>query len=202
MLSLLLLASIPAAFSATAPGPAGAANDYVQSSKNGEFLSKYYPEGALKRGEQGKVTFQLTIEPDGSIGRCEVTESSGSKSLDAETCDIMVRFARTKPVRNEDGRSIRAKQPGYIVWKLPEGTTQVAAATAVTMPKPEPLICKREAKTGSLIAKTKQCLTRTEWARQQRENQDEMDRLQGKGVCGRADGGPCLPVCPSSGMTC
>jgi periplasmic protein TonB len=195
MFSLLLLASVPATFGAAASGPAEGANDYVEASKNGEFLSRYYPEGAAKRGEQGKVTFQLTIEPDGSIGRCEVTESSGFRALDNETCDIMVRFARTKPVRNEDGRAIRAKQPGYIVWRLPEGATQVAATTALTMPKPEPLICKREAKTGSLVAKVKQCLTRTEWARQQREHQDEMDRLQGKGVCGGE--APCMPICPN-----
>jgi len=188
------------ASTATALAPADNPSDYVQSSKNGEFLSKYYPEGALKRGEQGKVTFQLTIEPDGSIGKCDVTESSGSKALDGETCDIMVRFARTKPVRNEDGRAIRAKQPGFIMWKLPAGAAQMAQAAPASMPKPEPLICKREAKTGSLIAKTKQCLTRTEWARQQREHQDEIDRLQGKGFCG--GDAPCVPMCVNLNRAC
>ena len=200
MLSLLLLAAIPVSSTAAAAGVAQPTDDYVQAAKNGEFLSRYYPEGAARRGEQGKVTFQLTIEPDGSIGRCIVTESSGFRALDTETCDIMVRFARTKPVRNEDGRAIRGRQPGYIVWKLPQGATQLAVATAATMPQPEPLICKREPKTGSLIAKTKQCLTRTEWLQQEQQWKDEINRIQGRGHCGGPD--PCIPMCPNLGRAC
>ena len=200
MLSLLLLAAIPVSITAATASVAQPTDDYVQASKNGEFLSRYYPEGAAKRGEQGKVTFQLTIEPDGSIGRCTVTESSGFRALDTETCDIMVRFARTKPVRNGDGRAIRARQPGYIVWKLPGGAIKIAATTATTMPQPDSLICKREPKTGSLIAKTKQCLTRTEWSQQEQQWKDEINRIQGRGHCGGP--APCIPTCPNLGRAC
>src|SRR3954470_23289533 len=106
MMPLLLLASIPSMLWTADGGAANAADQMVRDSKNGEFLWKYYPQGALKRGEQGRVAFRLTIEPTGTIGTCEVTESSGFKALDAETCDIMGLYARVEPVRNSDGRAI------------------------------------------------------------------------------------------------
>ena len=180
MLPLLFLASIPALNSTVAAAP-GTEQAIVRQSANGEFLTKNYPPGALKRGEQGRVGFKLTIEPDGSLGTCDVTESSGYASLDKETCEIMLRHARLSPVRNGEGRAIRASQSGFIVWRLPDGATRVASTSAKTMPKPDQIICKRSQTTGSLVAKTKQCMTRNEWARTQRQAQDEMDRYQGRG---------------------
>src|SRR3954451_20034966 len=109
-------------------GATAVQDQMIHASQNGEFLWKYYPPGALKRGEQGRVAFKLTIEPTGTIGTCDVTESSGFKALDAETCDIMGLYARVEPVRNSDGRAIRATQAGFIVWKLPPGAVKVASA--------------------------------------------------------------------------
>ncbi len=188
MLTLLLLATIPGALSsAVAAGP-DSNEQVVRQSTNGEFLANHYPPGALKRGEQGKVGFKLTIEPDGSLGKCDVTESSGFASLDRETCEVLVAYARLKPVRDSEGRAVRAAQPGFIVWRLPAGATRVATTTASKMPKPDQLICKRTEVTGSLIAKVRQCLTRVEWARQDAQNRDEMDRLQGRARSCGGDG--------------
>jgi TonB family protein len=184
MLTLLLLASIPSALSSALAGGPDSAEQTVRQSTNGEFLSKHYPPGAYKRGEQGRVGFRLTIEPDGSLGKCDVTESSGFAALDRETCEVMVAYARLKPVRDSEGRAVRSIQPGFIVWRLPPGATRVASAGANKMPKPDQIICKREPTTGSLIAKTKQCLTRREWARQDAQNKDEMDLFFRGHSCG------------------
>lgn len=151
--------------------------------KNREFLVKNYPPGALKRGEQGRVAFRITIEPDGSLGQCEVTESSGFAGLDNETCEIMIFNARLKPVRDESGRAIRSKQNGFIVWRLPEGAQALAASGAETMPKPDEVLCKRSQKTGSLIAKTKQCMTREEWARTEQNTRDQVDNIMFRAHC-------------------
>jgi len=178
---LLILASLPAMLWTVDGSANDAADQMVHASKNGEFLWKYYPPGALKRGEQGRVAFNLTIEPTGVISSCDVTESSGFKALDAETCDIMGLYARVSPVRNADGRAIRAEQPGYIVWKLPPGSTRFASASgAKTLSKPDQLVCRRDITTGSLVATTKQCLTKTEWAAQARAARDATEQLQGK----------------------
>jgi hypothetical protein len=109
-----------------------------------------------------------------------VTQSSGFASLDNETCEMMVSYARLKPVRDSHGRAVRSVQPGFITWKLPAGVASVASTNVKKMPKPDGLVCKRIESTGSLIARTRQCLTRTEWARQERVTRDEMERLQGK----------------------
>lgn len=181
MVPLIVFATIPSMLSsAFAAGP-NSAEQVVRQSTNGEFISKHYPPDAYKRGEQGKVAFRLTVEPDGSLGTCDVTESSGFATLDKETCEVMLRYARLKPVRNSDGRAIRATQAGFIVWKLRDGAAPAAAAQAQTMLKPDQIICKRTETTGSLIRRTKQCMTRAEWARNQRQNQDNIDEFQGKG---------------------
>jgi TonB family protein len=181
MVPFLVLASITPMLWNMGSGAPTASDTMVQDAKNGEFLWKYYPQGALKRGEQGRVAFKLTIEPTGTIGACEVTESSGFKSLDAETCEIMALYARVQPVRNAEGRAIRAQQDGFIVWKLPPGSVQIASASPTkTMPKPDQLVCRKDITTGSLIATTKQCMKRSEWERQQRETRDKFEQLQGK----------------------
>jgi TonB family protein len=202
MLPLLLLSSVPAMLWSMDSGAPQANNQMVRAEKNGQFLWDYYPPGALKRGEQGRVAFKLTIEPTGTIGTCEVTESSGFKALDAETCDIMGLYARVQPVRNAEGRAIRAEQDGFIVWKLPPGATQVASAsTSKTMKKPDALVCRKDIATGSLIATVKQCMTRAEWKEQEQQNRETASRLQGVGYCD-GGGGPCLPPCPSHGSSC
>src|ERR1044072_5954944 len=164
MIPLFLLASITPMLWQMGSGAPAASDTMVRDAKNGEFLWKYYPQGALKRGEQGRVAFKLTIEPTGTIGACEVTESSGFKCLDAETCEIMALYARVQPVRNAEGRAIRAQQDGFIVWKLPPGAVQVASASPSTpLPTPNHLIGRKAITTGSLIATTRQCMKRSEW---------------------------------------
>src|SRR4029453_6386448 len=169
MLRLLLVSAVAMSTAVTAQTPAAAPQQTPQQAQNREFLLKQYPPGAESRHEQGKVAFRLTIEPDGSLSSCEVTESSGYSGLDNETCEIVVRYGLLKPVMGSDGRAIRATQNGFINWKLPADTAPVATAAApapngATMAKPDEIICKKSAKTGSLIAKTKQCMTRREWA--------------------------------------
>ena len=201
MVPMLMLASITLGLSSMDSAAPGASDQMVRASQNGEFLWKYYPPGALKRGEQGRVAFKLTIEPTGTVSTCDVTESSGFAALDKETCDIMGLYARVAPVRSADGRAIRAVQDGFIVWKLPPGATQMASAsTKKTMPKPDGLVCRKDTKTGSLIATTTQCMTRAEWKEQDAVNRQAVDQMGlGKGYC---DGGgaPCLPPCPSANV--
>ena len=181
MVPLLIFASLTTMLTSSGGGAPASRDQMVREAANGAFVSNHYPAGALKRGEQGRVGFRLTVEPDGSIGACDVTESSGFKSLDQETCEIMVRYARTKPVRNAEGRSIRTTSPGHIVWKLPANVTKVASSSAATMDKPDKLICKRVAETGSLIARTRQCLSKRQWLQAEQEAREAAERIQGKG---------------------
>src|SRR6476659_9879964 len=94
MIPLFVFASISAMLW-SADGTALNANGQVAShDKNIEFIWNNYPPGALKRGEQGRVAFRVTIDRTGLISTCEVTESSGFKALDRETCEMMSLYAQ------------------------------------------------------------------------------------------------------------
>ena len=104
----------------------------VRQSRNGEFMTKYYPPTARSRGEQGKVGFQITIDDDGFMTSCEVTASSGFKNLDRETCDFLIKYGKVKPARDSSGRTIATTQQGYMNWKLPPGSPRMAMADTST----------------------------------------------------------------------
>ena len=165
----------------------------VRMSTNGEFIARNYPVRALKAREQGKVGFRLVVEPDGSLGSCDVTQSSGSKSLDSETCELILRHARLTPVRNAEGRAVRAVQNGHINWKLPANAPQMASAAASKGPDPERIICKRTAKTGSLVSRTKQCMTARQWAEAARIARGQADDLIGRGFFEDEQGAQACP---------
>ena len=175
MRTMLYLAALTAMAGSAAIGAVQAS---VQERKNGEFIADHYPPEALKRGEQGRVAFRLTIDKEGKIAGCDVTESSGFAILDRETCELLVRYAHLKPVVDSDGRRIRATRSGHIVWTLPSRDVALATTDAVTMPKPDPMICKRTSRPGSLIIKVRRCMTKSEWALQERLTQDEVRRAQ------------------------
>src|SRR5215203_18935 len=149
MIHFLLLASIPASLAVVAYGET-ASGQAVTAMKNGEFLAKNYPPRALAAGEQGKVGFRIVVEPDGSLGSCDVTQSSGFGSLDNETCELIVRNARLPVIRNVDGRAVRAVQNGYINWVHPGVNVKLASTSGAVVEKPDKIICKRTAATGSL----------------------------------------------------
>ncbi len=167
-------------------GAAAAANTpqagSTSAARNGEFIARNYPPEALKRGEQGRVGFELTIESDGSLAGCAVTQSSGHKFLDEGTCEFLIRHAQMKPVVDTEGRRVRATRSGYIDWKLPKNAGSLAAASAGPA-KTDPLICKRTQAPGSLVIKVRRCMTKSEWALQERLVQDDIARSRDRVMC-------------------
>jgi len=197
MIQLLLFASIPAAIAVSTIEEASG-DRAVTMKANGEFLAKNYPPRALKAGQQGKVGFRLVVEPDGSLGSCDVTQSSGFEALDDETCEIILRNARLPVVRDADGRSVRAVQNGFINWKHPGIPGKAAAVkTASAGQTPDKIICRKSSATGSLIKRTKQCMTSREWSETQRIQRERAYDIIGKGhneeghVCTLPSGLPC-----------
>jgi periplasmic protein TonB len=77
-----------------------------------------YPREAFARGEQGTVFFALLVLPNGRVGNCRVTRSSGSSSLDARTCEIMVRHARFVPARDAQGNPVSGTHESSLGWFL------------------------------------------------------------------------------------
>ena len=67
------------------------------------FSTDDYPVMAWIGEEEGTVRFRLAIDPEGRVSACEVTETSGSLSLDQRTCEILTLRARYNPARDATG---------------------------------------------------------------------------------------------------
>lgn len=174
----LSLALLAAPVAATTP------EDEVRHKANGEFLFKHYPPKALAAGEQGRVSFRITLDEKGELTSCDVTKSSGYASLDSETCDLMQRYARFTPEVNSEGRSVTATRNGFVNWQLPPAALAAAKPRAITTAalKPDKIICRRGIRTGSLASSERRCMSQSDWAKMTREARGRLREVQGKGA--------------------
>jgi len=160
--------------------------DAAQSveSKNGEFIFSQYPPQSLAKGEQGIVQFQASVDEKGRVMSCKVTQSSGFKRLDRETCDLIVDHASFKPALDSSGKASEAIHEGFVNWRIPGG---VRTAGKIGGKSPDEVVCKRQPRPGSLVAGSRLCLTGREWAEYAQKNQDEFGDIQGKFGSSRED---------------
>lgn len=157
------------------------ARDSQTIERNLVVVMKSYPAESLKRGEEGTVQFRVTTDRRGRLDACQVVKSSGYAALDTATCTMLLAGATATPLRSEDGWHVVGNRDGIVEWKLPEGGARPASRptfTAVRNAMGEPLICKRQDKTGSLVISEKVCLTADEWNRAKDYAQSEVHRLQ------------------------
>jgi TonB family protein len=111
----LLLALAPTVAAAAADGPTRARSGATLATL---FSDADYPADALRNGEEGIVAFRLDVTADGRPGRCAVTASSGSTSLDSTTCRILIERARFEPARDRNGKPTADSVNGRIVWRM------------------------------------------------------------------------------------
>jgi len=162
-------------------------------SKNGEFIFRQYPPRALAAGEQGSVRFKAEVDAKGNVLSCRVTAGSGFERLDRETCDMIVQHATFKPALDGGGKAREAVHDGIVNWRIP-GMAPAAKIASIGGKSPDEIVCRRVTKTGSLIARSRVCMTRREWTASAEHNQDDWGTMQGRkgfSICG----GPDLPPC-------
>lgn len=78
-----------------------------------------YPLEALRRREQGRVSFELAMTAEGRASDCRILQSSGSALLDQRTCAIMRARAHLPPARDAEGRPTGDTVRSAIVWRIP-----------------------------------------------------------------------------------
>lgn len=83
------------------------------------FSTDDYPPEAWRNGEQGTVAVRLTVGADGKVADCIVTQSSGSPSLDVQTCRILWSRAQFVPARDAKGNPVQDSYNQRIRWELP-----------------------------------------------------------------------------------
>jgi len=75
-----------------------------------------YPRDLRERGVGGRVEFTFTVEPNGRVGRCSVTRSSGVAELDALTCRLVQQRFVYRPSTDRYGRPIEDEVDGVHDW--------------------------------------------------------------------------------------
>jgi protein TonB len=86
----------------------------------GEITSRDYPRDLRDAGIGGRVQFTFTVEPNGRVGRCTITRSSGVPELDALTCRLVQQRFVYRPSTDRYGRPIADEVDGEHDW-VPHG---------------------------------------------------------------------------------
>ena len=159
-----------------------------------EIVFQNYPEHALAAGEEGPVFFTVTLDKEARPISCQVTHGSGYPDLDAETCNLIVQHAVFSAARDANGKITRQTTEGVVNWTLPGHAPAPINMTALAAgSKPEPQICRKALKTGTLASVERVCMTPTEWAKQGDDSKYPYQEMQGKkgftseGMCQASD---------------
>lgn len=99
---------------------AGAAAEAMQPPRlrNADAVITFqdYPEAAARRSENGIVSVALDVSADGRVTSCEITEGTGSASLDERTCALFKARAKFDPAMDESHRAIPAQFRTAVAW--------------------------------------------------------------------------------------
>ncbi len=79
-----------------------------------------YPGQAVRDRREGVVAFKLTIDAEGRVKQCSVTQSSGATELDDATCATISKRARFTAGQDANGKAVEGEYTSRVSWKLPE----------------------------------------------------------------------------------
>ncbi|NIJ08096.1 protein TonB [Sphingomonas vulcanisoli] len=79
-----------------------------------------YPPGAMREGREGTTRVSWTINEQGKIENCQVTQSSGSPDLDETACRLLTRRGKYSPAKDQNGQPMRSSASRSIRWTIPK----------------------------------------------------------------------------------
>lgn len=127
----------------------------------GLFSTEDYPLQSIANAEEGTVAVLLRIDPAGHLADCVVDQSSGSTSLDLQTCRIFWLRARFDPARDKSGRAVESAVRQRIRWVLPEAepvpVTAWSSRVSIDYIKDGGVVACRIETTGALKADDSDC---------------------------------------------
>ena len=78
-----------------------------------------YPAPAVQAHEEVTTYYRLTVNVEGKVKDCTITQSSGHPSLDQAACRQLTERARFKPALDKHGRVIESTYSNRVAWKIP-----------------------------------------------------------------------------------
>jgi protein TonB len=82
----------------------------------GEITPRDYPRGLREAGIGGRVAFTFIVQPNGRVGGCTITRTSGVPELDALTCRLIQQRFIYRPSTDRYGRPIADQIEGEHDW--------------------------------------------------------------------------------------
>lgn len=98
-----------------APRGASPSNDRLQW-----ITTADYPASALRREDEGLAEYRVIVGSDGRVSACEVTASTGSRTLDDATCRYISKRARFDAATDESGARVVGSYEGTVRWRIPD----------------------------------------------------------------------------------
>ena len=82
----------------------------------GALSGRDYPRAAKRVRASGTVLVRYTVEIDGRVTNCTITQSSGNQDLDSTTCRLIEQRFRYEPARDAEGRAVADELNGRHIW--------------------------------------------------------------------------------------
>lgn len=126
-----------------------------------------YPPAAWRAGEAGVVGFRLDVDETGAAISCTVTSGSGSLTLDAETCSLLMRRAKFKPARDQHGKPIPSNYTNRVRWTIPEtprvpATSWTSVVRFTVAPDGQPGSCRQFTYAAPVSLESSPCVSITQ----------------------------------------
>ena len=79
-----------------------------------------YPLSSWQNDEEGTVRYALDVDVDGNATDCTITESSGSETLDAKTCEVVMERSEFRPAMEDADTPIAGTVARSYTWRKRE----------------------------------------------------------------------------------
>jgi len=93
------------------PRPASNTGAWVQTGD--------YPISMMRRGEEGNVSFRLTVDKEGKPTACQIVNSTRPQTFDDVVCHALLQRANFEPATDADGQPRAAYYSGTVGFRMP-----------------------------------------------------------------------------------
>jgi protein TonB len=84
------------------------------------FTTDDYPPEALRKNDEGRVSFFVNVDASGAPTACYIMTSSGSSALDNGTCAAVMKKSHFKPAHDSVGKAVASTWSSSVRWRIPE----------------------------------------------------------------------------------
>jgi protein TonB len=99
------------------PAPLAAPTPATPKGRGNAFSDDDFPDASRRAEESGVTRVSYTVDVDGKVSACTVTQSSGFPRLDDATCKIIMRRFRFNPA-TRDGKPVQETKTQPVRWQL------------------------------------------------------------------------------------